>query len=221
MVDEGDDKVENHCSWIIDGIDEAGVYPIRPCKSDWYLDQRCAKPKLNVKRYQLPLAPAYSIAAHGSQGQTLRAAMLDLAIGRGVSLIASYVAMTRARRKEDLLIYREFLREVFAQGAPEGPSLLLRQLRGDRIDWRAVEDKHAPQRKCKGPCFSVKPKAEFSQTEWLNKEDAHWSLKSTHQMHLKRDMASMIRFSGSMPSNKPTAEPVRVAVAASRASQKI
>jgi hypothetical protein len=173
MVDEGDDKVEKNCSWIVDGIDEEGVYPIRPCKSDWYLDQRREKPKLKVKRYQLPLAPAYSITAHGSQGQTLRAAILDLAIGRGVSLIASYVAMTRARRKEDLLIYREFLREVFAQGTPEGPSLLLRKLRGERIDWKAIEEKHAPQRKCKGPCMSVKPKAQFSPKEWENKEDAH------------------------------------------------
>ena len=108
MVDEGDEKVENDCSWVVDGIDEEGVCPIKPRNSIWCLDQRREKPKLKVIRYQLPLAPAYSITAHGSQGQTLRAAILDLAIGRGVSIIASYVALTRNRKKDDLSIYRKF-----------------------------------------------------------------------------------------------------------------
>ena len=110
-------------------------YPIKPWSREWFLDQRREHPKLGVKRWQLPLAPAYSITAHGSQGQTLRAAILDLQIGRGVSAVASYVAMTRLRTREDLLIYRNFDREVFMQGEPEGPSLLLRKLRGEKMDW--------------------------------------------------------------------------------------
>ena len=171
--DKNNEKVEVLCSWVIDGIGEPGVYPIKPCARDWFLDQRRQKPKLGVKRFQLPLAPAYSITAHGSQGQTLRAAHLDLQIGRGVSSIASYVASTRLRKKVDLLIYRSFEREVFTQGEPEGPALLLRKLRGERIDWDAIENKHAPKRLCKGPCFSIKPKADFSEKEWANKEDAH------------------------------------------------
>ena len=65
-------------------------------------------PKLWIKRYQLPLAPAYAITAHNSQGQTLRAAILDLQLGRGVSTIASYVSMTRIRSRHDLIIFRNF-----------------------------------------------------------------------------------------------------------------
>ena len=106
--------MEKPCSWVIEGIGEPGVYPIKPIPREWFLDQRRDNPKLSVKRWQLPLAPAYAITAHGSQGQTLVAAFLDLQIGRGVSCIASYVASTRPRKKEDLLIYRSFDRDVFA-----------------------------------------------------------------------------------------------------------
>jgi len=174
VLDEDEDrKVERPCSWVLDGMSEAGVYPIRPWNRDWFLDQRRQRPQLGVKRRQLPLAPAYAITAHGSQGQTLLAAFLDLQIGRGVSAIASYVAMTRIKTRHDLLIFRNFDRAVFMQGEPEGPSLLLRKLRGEKIDWKAVEEKHAPKRRCKGPCLSVKMKEDFSQKEWENKEDPH------------------------------------------------
>ena len=122
---------------------------------------------------QLPLAPAYSITAHGSQGQTLRAAIIDLQIGRGVSPIASYVAMTRIKTRWDLLIFRAFDREIFTQGPPEGPSLLLRKLRGEQIDWQAVENKHIPKTRCHGPCLAVRSKEEFHEKEWKNKTDPH------------------------------------------------
>ena len=87
---------------------EAGVYPIRLLGREWFLDQRRDRPQLGVKRWQLPLAPAYAITAHGSQGQTLRAAILDLQIGRCVSAIASYAAMTRIKTRHYLLIFRNF-----------------------------------------------------------------------------------------------------------------
>ena len=83
---------------------------------------------------------------------------MDLQIGRGVSAIASHVAMTRMKTRHGLLIFRNFDGEVFMQGEPEGPSLLLRKLRGEKIDWKAVEEKHAPKRRCKAPCLSVKAK---------------------------------------------------------------
>ena len=74
-------KVEKPCSWTLDGMSEPGVYPIQPWPRSWYLDQRRDNPVLKVSRFQLPLAPAYSITAHGSQGQTLRSAIIDLQIG--------------------------------------------------------------------------------------------------------------------------------------------
>ena len=144
-VKENGVMTEKPCKWILDGMSEPGVYPIKPWPRSWALDQRRENPQLWVKRWQVPLAPAYSITAHGSQGQTLRAAIIDLQIGRGVSCIASYVSMTRIRTRHDLLIFRNFDREVFTKGPPEGPSKLLSKLRGEVIDWDALEEKHAPR----------------------------------------------------------------------------
>eukprot|EP00973_Karenia_brevis_P068754 9559087-Karenia_brevis.AAC.1 len=109
------------CKWTIDGVNKPGVYPIFVRKSTWFLDQHRKVPKLKIDRSQLPLAPAFSITAHSAQGRTMDAAIIDLKIGRGVDSRASYVAMTRVRRRTDLLIYRPFEREIFTRGPPEGP----------------------------------------------------------------------------------------------------
>ena len=121
-------QVEQLCQWILTGIDRPGIYPVFPWKRPWHLDQHRQVPRLQVKRYQIPLAPAYAMTAHASQGKTLPAAIIDLQLGRGVSNIASYVAMTRARLRTDILIFRPFDREIFNHGPPEGPTLLLKHL---------------------------------------------------------------------------------------------
>ena len=56
-------------------------------------------------------------------------------IGDGTSPMASYVAFTRIKKMEDLLIFRPFERNLFTQGNLEGPELLLRVLRGEAVDW--------------------------------------------------------------------------------------
>ena len=138
--------VEKPCPWEIPGVDRPGIYPVFPWKRSWHLDQHRQVPRLEVKRFQIPLAPAYAMTAHASQGRTLAAAIIDLQLGRGVSIIASYVAMTRVRRKTDILIFREFDREVFNSGPPEGPTLLLQHLRGEKIDWSEIEGRLAPKK---------------------------------------------------------------------------
>ena len=55
----------------------------------------------------------------------------DLQLGRGVSIVAAYVALTRVKRRADVLIYRPFDRSPFINGPPEGPSVLMQHLRGD------------------------------------------------------------------------------------------
>jgi hypothetical protein len=170
-ADRDDKLVQEPCAWHIDGMDKYGVYPIRPWKRAWFLDQRRFNPQLQVKRFQVPLAPVYSMTAHCAQGRTLASAIIDVQIGRGVSLIASYVAMTRVRTRLDVLIYRNFEREVFTEGEPEGPALLLKVLRGEDVDLKAVEDKHTPKRMCSGPCLSVRFKDEFGAKQWKNAKD--------------------------------------------------
>ena len=58
--------------------------------------------------------------------------------------MASYVAVTRVEKREDLLIYRPFDPELFTRDPPEGPITLLLTLRGEDIDWKAIEEKYTP-----------------------------------------------------------------------------
>ena len=108
------------------------------------------------------------ITAHTAQEQTLPVAIVDLQLGRGVSVIASYVALTRVRCREDLLIYRSFDYDIFTQGPPEGPELLLAHLRGENIDWDAWDAKHTPKTRCTG-CGATKFKDEFHFRQWSRK----------------------------------------------------
>ena len=80
------------------------IYPCAPhtarCsiarrKGSWFLDHGRSHPVLKVTRRQIPLASAFAITAHAAQGQTLKAAIVDLQIRRGTSPIAAYVALTR------------------------------------------------------------------------------------------------------------------------------
>ena len=73
--------VQRPCEWQLDGISEKGVYPIKAVVRAWFLDQKRIAPVLRVSRTQVPLAPAFSITAHGSQGQALPSAVMDLQLG--------------------------------------------------------------------------------------------------------------------------------------------
>jgi hypothetical protein len=76
--EERDDTlVQEPCAWRIDGMDKCGVYPIKPWKRAWFLGQRRARPQLQVKRFQVPLVPAYSMTVCSAQGMTLASAIID------------------------------------------------------------------------------------------------------------------------------------------------
>jgi len=156
-------------SWHVRGTPEPGIYPVRPWMRTWFIDKNRKQKVLGVRRFQVPLGPAFAITAHASQGQTLEAAIVDLQQGVGVSTIASYVAMTRVKRREDLLIYRPFDRDVFTTGAPLGPTLLLQWLRGEAVDWEAVGRKLAPKRRCVG-CREFYNKQAYTGMDWRSGE---------------------------------------------------
>ena len=122
--------------WKLDGLkgEEYGLYPIVPKRASWFLDKGRLHPVLKIRRYQLPLAPAFALTSHAAQGQTLKkGAIVDLCIGKGTNPLGSYVAMTRVTHRGKLLIYRPFQHELFAQGEKEGPRLLLQHLRGEKL----------------------------------------------------------------------------------------
>ena len=156
-------------AWTLPGLTEPGLCPIWPKKAQWFLDKGRKYPVLKISRQQLPLGPAFAITAHGSQGQTLDAAIVDLQIGKGTSPISSYVAITRVRKRSDLLIYRSFDLTLFTRGSPKGPELLLKTLRGEHVDWKAIEEEYTPSKRCI-VCGFVCFKQEFAPSQWDRKD---------------------------------------------------
>jgi hypothetical protein len=121
---------------------------------------------LKITRKQIPLAPAFAMTAHASQGKTLKGgAIVDLCIGKGSNPLGSYVAMTRVKSRKDVLVYHPFPRELFTQGPRKGPDLLLKLLRGEMLNWKEIEEEHMPSRLCKG-CNFVRYKDAFHAGQW-------------------------------------------------------
>ena len=158
-------------SWQIPGTPTSGIYPMTPTTSSWNIDSYRTKPLLRVSRTQIQIAPAFALTAHSEQGQTRQAIVADLELGRGVSSIASYVAITRVRSRDDLLVYRPFACDPYTKGDLHGPSLLLRLLRGECIDWDSVEEALVPHKVCFG-CKQLTPKDGFSKPNWDTKSSA-------------------------------------------------
>lgn len=135
-------------SWELEGINEPGVYPIRPMSRPWYLDKKRQKSVLKAMRTQLPLTPAYAMTAHASQGKTLVAVLIDLNVDTRVDATFGVVAASRVRNRYWVLILRPFPLWLFNREAAEGPVCLMRQLRKETINWEDFRDARAPQGLC-------------------------------------------------------------------------
>ena len=119
-----------------------------------------------VSRTQFSLAPAFAITAHVAQGQTIPEGVLtDLCVGPGGNPFTAYVAFTRVQGRAQLFIYRAFDAAPFQKGIGLGRDLLLRQLRGERIDWKALLAKYCEERTC-GACAERKPANAFTAGQW-------------------------------------------------------
>eukprot|EP00959_Pyramimonas_sp_CCMP1952_P021530 453903-Pyramimonas_sp.AAC.1 len=81
------------------------------------------------------ITSALAVAAHAAQGRTMCAVIADLGRGRGVSWMSSYVAIARARRRENSLIFRPFDGKPYNEGEMPGAQKLLQVLRGKKVDW--------------------------------------------------------------------------------------
>ena len=90
---------------------------------------------------------------------------MDLKVGGSSSAMSSYVAIARVERRKDLLIYRPFPRELFAQGQKPGLELLLKVWRREHIDWKTMEKQLTPQQLC-DRCEIVKHKSCYYQAQW-------------------------------------------------------
>ena len=88
---------------------------------------------LRVSRLQLPVGPDYAITAYSSQGLTLDSAIVDLCFDERTDTATAYVALSRVRTRNDILIMQSFSLHLFQKGIPIGPKLLLKKLRGEDI----------------------------------------------------------------------------------------
>ena len=152
--------------WQLEGLEEPGLYPVVPKTKSWYLDKGRKVKTLKVVRTQLPLAPAFSMTAHSSQGKTLRAVLLDLHVDKRVNPTIGTVATTRVRSREDVLILRPFPKFLFQRGmVSEGPDLLLQKLAGQDVNWAAVREAHRPCAACR-ECQQIMPMDAYMHEQW-------------------------------------------------------
>lgn len=127
-------------SWHIPGAPGPGIYPVFQTERTWFLDSyRCKKAVLAIKRKQTPLAPGLACTAYSAQGKTKQAVIGDLVLRRGVSSIASYVAIIHIKNREGLMNYRPFEQKLFTTGIPDGTALLLK-MRGGELSWENIEE---------------------------------------------------------------------------------
>ena len=138
----------------------------------WCLDKGRLHPILQIKRRQLPITPAFAMTAHAAQGHTFsKGAIVDFNIGGSSSAMSSYVALTCAERRADLLIYRSFPRHLFNQGQKRGPELLRQVWRKKKeVDWKAIELQYMPRKTCPG-CGMHKYEHAYGTSERAKKDD--------------------------------------------------
>ena len=130
--------MQQPCTWSIAGM-EPGVYPITRSGKDWWLDRRrrhgCQQ---RIKRYQFPIAPDYARTAYSAQGLTLEAAAVDLNFNTAhdISARTGYVAVTRVRCADDIILLQAFERETFQRGVALQPKLMLAKIKAGH-NWEA------------------------------------------------------------------------------------
>ena len=115
------------------------LVPYISCKQNVASGQLQKDHVLSARRRQYLIAPGLGSAAHAAQGQRASAVSADLREGSSVSWMASYVAISRVRRREKLLILCLFEREPYASGEMEGTRLLRQQT----SNLAAIEEQHA------------------------------------------------------------------------------
>ena len=113
--------------WSIVGLGR-GVYAISPKPEYWYLDAKQSYSHIRISRHQLPIAPDFARTAYSMQGFTLLAGKIDLQLSKNMDAVTAYVAMSRFKTADDILILQPFALEVFQQGAPQQAELLLKYI---------------------------------------------------------------------------------------------
>ena len=123
------------CKWTVGSL-APGVYPIDPDRQDWYVD---GDKQNRVARRQFPLSPHFANTVYSSQGLTIGTGVVDLKVGRYTDATTLYVAISRFRRADHLLILQPFDGDVLQQVSP-------RKLRSCCSTWSSGAHRNAKSR---------------------------------------------------------------------------
>ena len=164
-------RFDTAATWVIDGLQQANVYPVSPQRKQWHLDKHRQRPVLRVTRRQYPLAPAFAVTAHAAQGQTAKGQVVaDLHIGSQGDPLTAYVAVTRVTGRNNLAILRPFDPKPYQQGTRLGRVLLLKVWRGEEIDWDVLRAKYLEEKPC-AECTVQKRKNEYTAGQWKRTDE--------------------------------------------------
>ena len=108
------------------------VYPVTPVSRTWKVNKWSG---ISARRSGYYIVPDFGSTAHMIQGQTLDAAFADAqevqTTPSSETHIASYIAFSRVKEMIKMWILQPFSPFLFRQGAPKGPAILMRKLRGE------------------------------------------------------------------------------------------
>jgi len=174
----------DNAEWILEGMCEAGTYPVKVAKKTWFVDENRMCPVLRVSRTQTPVGPDYARTAYSTQGLTLDAAIVDLCFDENTDPTTAYIAMSRVRCADDILIMQAFNINIFRQGIPIGPAMLMKHLRGEDLeadiaahlaaeDSRIAAEKQERKQAAKpGKKLNEKKRGNRDRTEYMSSYDA-------------------------------------------------
>ena len=83
---------------------------------------------MSAGKRQFPLSPHFANTVYSAQGLTIGTGVVDLKVGRNTDATTLYVAISRFRRADHLLILQPFDIDVLQQGEPAQAAFLLEHL---------------------------------------------------------------------------------------------
>ena len=94
-----------------------GVYCVGPTPEYWHLDAKASHLHMKIRQNQMPVAPDFGRTAYSMQGFTLPAGKVDLNLSAHADPVTGYVAMSRFKKADDVLIIQACLLEHACVGA--------------------------------------------------------------------------------------------------------
>ena len=146
-----------------------GVYCIVPKLEYWHLDANSGQKHMKISRRQLPIVPNFARTAYSLQGWTLPAGKVDLNLSKSTDPVTGYVALSRFKRADDVLILQPFPLQTFQQGAPEQPEILLLYLYPEKRE-EALKHVHELEARLQDERLRKKQKTKEARTANLPRE---------------------------------------------------